>query len=479
MNSTRRTLSRNSLLSVAGLAADFLESSCTRPVSSTVSPGELRRHLDRALPVDGTPADLVIRELARDVEPGLIASTGPRYFGYVVGGTTPAGLMADWLTSVWDQNAQTFTTSPAAAAAEAIVARWIVELFALPAQSSVGLVTGCQMANFTALTCARDSVLGREGWDLKRRGLFGAPPITVFMSDCGHATVKSALHMMGIGSEQICEVSSDSEGRMHLKALEEEIQRASGRPMVLSVQAGNVNSGAFEPIDAIADLVRSENAWIHVDGAFGLWAAVSPQHDTRLRGLELADSWATDAHKWLNVPYDSGLVILKDPTQHRGFKAARCAYAGEKTEDHRDGSDWVPENSRRARAFVLYAVLRELGRSGVRSLVERCCVLAQQFARGASSIPGAEVLNEVVLNQVLVRINHAANWDDEAFHQAVAARVQAEGKCWLGTTYWKGVPSLRLSICNWLTSEKDIALALDSLARAVREVNEQQPGYNG
>ena len=476
MDSADPTTLRAGLHSVAELAADFLDSLPTRHACRAATPEELNRALDRPLPEHGAPADQVIRELAADVERGLVASAGPRYFGFVVGGATHGSLMADWLTSAWDQNAQVYTTSPAAAAVEVIAARWIVELLGLPAGSSVGFVTGCQMANFAALSSARNTVLERAGWDMDGQGLFGAPPIAVFMSECGHATVRSALRMMGVGSAQIREIPADAEGRMSLPALQGELRRAAGRPMILSLQAGNVNTGAFEPIDAVADLVRAENAWIHVDGAFGLWAAVSPELRVPLRGLDRADSWATDAHKWLNVPYDSGLVIVKDPARHRSLKTDRCAYAGEESEDRRDGSTWAPENSRRARAFVLYAVLRELGRSGVRAIVERCCSLTRQFALEAARLPGARVLNEVVLNQVLVRFDVPGVDDSPALHAAIAARVQAEGRCWLGTTTWRGQPALRVSICNWSTTEADIAIAMESLARALRAVSNGFPG---
>lgn len=472
MSSPSDATMRSCLHSVANLAADFLESLSTRHVGGAVTPEEMIRELDRPLPEHSTPAEQVIRDLVNDVKGGLVASAGPRYFGFVVGGATPASLMADWLTSAWDQNAQVYATSPAAAAAEVIAARWIVELLGLPVQSSVGFVTGCQMANFTALASGRNAVLERAGWDVDSRGLFGAKPITVFMSECGHATVRSALHMMGVGSAQIHEIPSDSQGRMQLSALEAEIRRASGQPMILSVQAGNVNSGAFEPIEAIADLVRRENAWLHVDGAFGLWAAVSPELNGHLKGMERADSWATDVHKWLNVPYDSGIVIVKNPVQHRSLKTSRCAYAGEESESRRDGSSWAPENSRRARAFVVYAVLRELGRAGVQDIVERCCMLARCFARGVTQIPGAQVLNDVVLNQVLVRLGSTTANGADALHRAVAAKLQAEGRCWLGTTTWRGHSALRLSICNWMTTEDDIALVLESLACAVRETTD-------
>ncbi|MBD3867307.1 MAG: aspartate aminotransferase family protein [Acidobacteria bacterium] len=458
---------RADLHSVADQAADFLESLAHRHITGTGTPESLLRAMDRPFPESGSPASQVIRDLVADVEEGLTGSAGPRYFGFVTGGATPAGLMADWLTSTWDQNAQVYATSPAAAAAETIVARWIVELLGLPAGSSVGFVTGCQMANFTALLCARNTVLERAGWDLAKNGLFGAPPVTVLMSDCGHGTVHSALRMIGVGSDQILEIPSDSEGRLKLDALEDAIHNASGRPMILSLQAGNVNTGAFEPVGAVADLVKKENAWIHVDGAFGLWAAVSPDLARHLVGLDRADSWATDAHKWLNVPYDSGIVILKDPKRHRTLKTSRCDYAGVESADRRDGSTWSPENSRRARAFVLYALLRELGRSGVREMVERCCSLARKFAEGVSHVEQLTVLNEVVLNQVLIAINLPGHGDKVALHDEVASRIQSEGRCWLGTTTWKGRPALRVSVCNWSTTEEDIETALGALRRTV------------
>jgi glutamate/tyrosine decarboxylase-like PLP-dependent enzyme len=475
IGSTRTTGMRSALHAVADQAADFLESLPTRHAGGTATPEELTCALDRPLPEDGAPPELVIRELVNDVDRGLVASGGPRFFGFVMSSVTPAGLMADWLTSTWDQNAQVYTTSPAAAVVEAIAARWVIEMLGLPAASSVGFVTGCQMANFTALASARNAVLERAGWDVDKQGMCGAPPVAVFMSECAHATVRSALRLAGIGTAQIREIPADAEGRMKIDALAGEVRRAAGQLMIFSLQAGNVNSGAFEPIGAVADLVRGENAWVHVDGAFGLWAAVSPELRGHLQGMERADSWATDAHKWLNVPFDSGLVILKDAAQHRRLKASRCAYAGAEAEDRRDGSTWVPENSRRARAFVFYAVLRELGRSGVRAIVEQCCRLARQFAIGAARLPHAQVLNEVALNQVLFRFRPPGCADCDAFHRAIAACLQAEGRCWIGTTVWRGETVLRVSLCNRSTTEADIATALESVARAAQALATPMP----
>jgi glutamate/tyrosine decarboxylase-like PLP-dependent enzyme len=455
---------------IADRVADFVESLPSRRVGVVASHEELLAALEKPLTDTPIPVDSVINDLWKDVEKGLVASAGPRYFGFVIGGATPASLAADWLTSAWDQNAQAYSTSPAAAVVEEIVARWLLELLRLPAGASVGFVTGCQMANFTALSAARNTVLARAGWELEANGLFGAPRIRVLLSDEAHATVKSALRMIGIGNSDLHAVPSDSEGRMRLGAFEEQVSEASGWPMIISVQAGNVNSGAFEPIDAIADLVKNRNAWIHVDGAFGLWAAVSPKLRHLLPGLDRADSWATDAHKWLNVPYDSGMVMIKRPAEHRSLKTARCSYAGPELEGRRDGSSWAPENSRRARAFVLYAAIRAAGSGGIRDIVENCCELARQFATEAARLPFARVLNEVVLNQVLIRFEPQEIDDLDAFQEAVAAEIQRSGLCWLGTTRWKGRTALRVSVTNWSTDARIVTDCVRTLGEVVESV---------
>ena len=454
---------RKLLHAVADHAADFLDSLPQRPVGVTSSHKEIFASLDKSLAEDAIPVESVLADLLRDIDQGLIASGGPRYFGFVVGGATPASLAADWLTSAWDQNGHVYATSPAAAVVEEIVARWLLELLELTAGSSVGFVTGCQMANFTALSAARNTVLNRAGWDLQAKGLFGAPPISVLMSDQAHATIKNSLRMIGIGDDDVQTIPSDEQGRMRMDELRAQVQRASGRPMILSTQAGNVNTGAFEPIDAIADLVGNENAWIHVDGAFGLWAAVSPQLKHLLKGVERADSWATDAHKWLNVPYDSGMVMMKRPTEHRSLKTARCSYSGTESEDRRDGATWAPENSRRARAFVLYAAIRAQGRSGIRAMIERCTNLARQFAMEAAALPFATILNEVVLNQVLIRFEPPRVKDADAFHVALANEIQKSGLCWLGTTQWKGKTALRVSVSNWSTDASAVTESVKAL----------------
>jgi len=461
---------RAAMRSVAERAADYLETLDDRPVGANAGFEGPWGNGKPPLPEHSTSPAVVLRELAEAVEPGLVASAGPRYFGFVIGGTTAAGVLADWMTTVWDQNAQSFDSSPAAAVVESVTAGWLVELLGLPPQCSVGFVTGCQMANFSALACAREAVLDRAGWDCERNGMFEAPPVSVLMSDCAHATVRSSLGMLGFGSRHVVSIDSDDQGRMKLDRLEREVTARAGQPLIVSVQAGNVNTGAFEPIGRIADLLANENAWLHVDGAFGLWAAASPELRGLVDGLERADSWAADAHKWLNVPYDSGLVFVKDAGRHRELKRVRCAYAGEDRADRRDGSTWAPENSRRARAFVLYAVLRELGRAGIRETVERCCRLARELATGVERIPEVRVVNDVALNQVVIRCSPPAGVDPSAFHRDVALDLQSDGRCWLGTTVWKSQPALRCSVCNATTRSDDVTLTVRALGKSLAKV---------
>ena len=450
------------------LASEYLARLPERSVPAAAPLSELRSRLEGPLPTQGTDAARVLGELARDMDAGLVASAGPRYFGFVTGGSLPIALAADWLASAWDQNAALYVMSPAAAVVEEVTSAWLLDLFGLPPSASVGFVTGCQMANFTGLAAARDAVLRRAGWDVEEEGLPGAPPLQVFVGAEAHVTVLSALRMLGLGSRSIVRVATDGQGRIQTGELMALLADARG-PLIACAQAGNVNTGAVDPIGEIAELVHARGGWLHVDGAFGLWAAASPGLCAEARGFATADSWATDAHKWLNVPYDSGIAIVADPAAHRAALTARASYLLQSGGMGRDGLDWVPEASRRARAFPIYAALRTLGRRGVAELVDRCCGLARRMADALRAEPSVNVLNEVTLNQVLVRFDRPGA-DGDALTRAVIAAVQQEGTCWLGGARWRDREVMRISVSNWSTTESDIdrsAAAILAAARAV------------
>ena len=454
------------------LARAYAASRSGRPVWATATLQELRTALGG--PLQAAPIDpiAVIDALARAAEPGLVTTTGPRYFGFVTGGALPATVAAEWLGAVWDQPAALYVMSPAAAVVEEVAAAWLIDLLGLPSGCSVGFVTGCHMANFTALAAARHELLRRAGWDVEADGLQGAPRLRVIVGDEVHVSVIGALRMLGIGSQQIVRVPADEQGRMKPDALAEALGRgqepdATGTPTIVCAQAGNVNSGAFDPLDAIADLAGRHQAWLHVDGAFGLWAAASGSLAQHVRGLERVDSCATDAHKWLNVPYDSGLVFVAHPAAHRAAMSLNAAYLVRSADEPREPMDWVPESSRRARGFAVYAALRSLGRSGVSDLVDRCCRLARRFADRLRQEPSIRILNDVVLNQVLVRVVPVEGEADAATRAALRL-VQDEQICWLGGSRWHDMDAMRISVSNWSTTEEDIDRSADSIIRAAR-----------
>jgi glutamate/tyrosine decarboxylase-like PLP-dependent enzyme len=450
------------LLSRAHQHADeYLDAVAIRHVGATATGEQMRARLARPLPEQGDAPGAVVDDLAAAGMTGTAATQGPRYFGFVVGGSLPVATASEWLASAWDQNCGVYALSPIAAVVEDIAAGWVRELAGLPASWTVGFVTGCQMANFTGLAAARHQVLDRAGWDVEAQGLFGAPPIDVFVSDESHYTIFSALKMLGFGAERVTRVPADAQGRMRADALAAALRGRSG-PCVVAAQAGNVNTGAFDPLPAIADAARERGAWLHVDGAFGFWACASPRLAPLVQGIALADSIATDAHKWLNVPYDSGLVLCAHAGAHRRAMTRSAAYILEHATE-RDPREFVPEESRRARGVPIYAALRTLGRAGLAAMVERTCDLARRMAGHLSSTPHLRVLNDVVLNQVLVSV--ADDRDGSATRNAIA-RVQKDGTCWLGGTTWQGQTAMRVSISNWSTTEADIDRAADAIIRA-------------
>jgi glutamate/tyrosine decarboxylase-like PLP-dependent enzyme len=459
---------RRLLEETAGLAADYLEGIPERSVGPSAGVDELRSSLAGPLPELPTDAREVIEHLAVAVEPGLVGSPGGRYFGFVIGGALPAAVAADWLTSAWDQNAGLYVCGPAAAVVEEVAGAWIAELLGLPDGVSFGFVTGCQMAHVTALAAARHDVYARVGWDINERGLLGAPPVHVLVGAERHTTVDRALRFLGFGAACIVPVPADEQGRMVPAALCEALAGLDG-PKIICAQAGNVNTGSFDPLEEIADIAQEADAWLHVDGAFGLWAAASPALRHLLAGAERADSWATDAHKWLNVPYDSGIALCAHPEAHQASMSVRAGYlvhAG--AAGPRDELDWNPDFSRRARGFPIYAAIRALGRSGVAEMVERCCAHARRFGDVLGARPNIEVLNDVVLNQVLVRFLDPGG-DHDACTRAIIEAVQNDGTCWLSGTTWHGTGAMRISVCNWSTTTEDVERSLEAILRAARD----------
>jgi glutamate/tyrosine decarboxylase-like PLP-dependent enzyme len=448
----------------ARLARVYTDGLADRRVAAGAEIDELRAAIGRPLGEAGEDPRVVLEELARDVDQGLVANGGPRYFGFVIGGAYPVAVAADWLTSAWDQNGGGYVAAPALSVVEEVAAGWLRELLGLPAGCSIGFVTGGQMANFTCLAAARHAVLRDAGWNVEDDGLQGAPEVRVIAGAHAHVTIKVACRMLGLGAERMRLVAADDEGRMRPDALRAALAEHGG-PTIVCAQAGEINSGAFDPLGPITEACRAHGAWCHVDGAFGLWAAVSPSRRHLLDGAEHAHSWATDAHKWLNVPYDCGVAAVADTEAHRAAMTSTSAYIPDHDEDVPWGFDWTPELSRRARGVPVYATLRALGRAGVSDLVDRCCAHAVRMAEHLRGADGVEVLNDVVLNQVLVRVA-----GDDATTQAVIDAVQRDGTCWLGGSTFGGRAVMRISIVGWQTTADDIDRSADAILAAVRAV---------
>jgi len=397
----------------------------------------------------------VLSELDDIGSAATVASVGGRYYGFVIGGSLPAALAANMLAGVWDQNAGLAATSPVAAFIEEVCRKWLVSVLGLPMQAGIGYVTGATMANFTGLAAARHAVLNQAGWDVESRGLFKAPPITVIIGEEVHVSVLKALSMLGLGRDRVVKIPVDGQGRMRAEL----IPPISG-PTIICIQAGNVNTGAFDPAAEVCALAKNSNAWVHVDGAFGLWAAASPQRSHLLRGVENADSWATDAHKWLNVPYDSGLVFVRETRHLLAAMSTHAAYLIEGQK--REPFHYVPELSRRARGIEIWAALRVLGKAGLADLIDRCCGHAVRFAGGLQTA-GYQVLNEVVLNQVLVKFG------SDEFTRRVIQGIQEDGTCWGSGTEWQGHVAMRISVSSWATTADDVERSLEAILRVAAE----------
>jgi glutamate/tyrosine decarboxylase-like PLP-dependent enzyme len=436
-------------------AMDYLEGEDTRPVAPRPEAVAALSALRGPLPPGPTSAEAVLHLLHEYGSPATVAKTGGRFFGFVNGGCLPAALAASWLVSTWDQNAAFFVQSPTAIVLEEIALEWVRQLLDLPEGTGGAVVTGATMANFTALAAARHALLARAGWDAEGDGLFGAPPITVVVGEEAHASVFKSLNMLGLGRNRVIRVPVDGQGRMRADAVPHLDART-----ILCLQAGNVNTGAFDPAPAICPAARAAGAWIHVDGAFGLWAAASPEYHRWTKGFEQADSWATDAHKWPNIGYDCGIALARDPDHLRAAMSVQASYLA--LGEHREPSDYNPELSRRARGVELWAGLRSLGRSGMAEIVERTSSHARRFAQGLRAA-GYQVLNEVVINQVLVSFGSAEKT------LRTIERLQAEGTCWCGSTVWQGLTAMRISVSSWATSKEDVDRSLAAMLKAAEE----------
>ncbi len=445
---------------------DQLES---MPVCANAALETLRQQLTKPLNESGLPPEQVVGELARDVRGGLHAISVGRFFAWVNGGSVPASVGADWLTSIWDQNAGMYTVGPAAAVVEEIAGEWLKNLLGLPAGVSFAFVTGTQMAHVTCLAAARHALLARRDWDIEKRGLYGAPVIRVLASDQRHGSVERALRLLGFGSDNVVGLGTDSLGRVELEALEAELGRAPDVPTLVVLQAGDINTGAVDRFAEVITLSKQHQAWVHIDGAFGLWAAASPNYRHLMKGAELADSWVTDGHKWLNLPYDCGYAFVADPESHRAALALRASYLTHSS-DARDQIDWNPEWSRRARGFTTYAAIRELGRAGIADLVERCCRHAHALVTRIGALPGAEMLSEPIINQGLVRFldprRGASDADHDRYTDQTIAAIATSGEAFFTGTTWHGKRAMRVSVCNWRTSEEDV----ERVVRAVGEI---------
>jgi glutamate/tyrosine decarboxylase-like PLP-dependent enzyme len=448
----------------AELAAYYLDSLDQHNVSGELDPMILRKRLARELTENGVPPLQVIEELAADASEGLLNTANGRFFGWVIGGAIPVSIAADWLTSTWDQNAAAYACAPSAAIIEEVVADWLKDILGLPQEASYAFVTGCQMAHVTALAAARHRVLADVGWSVETQGLAGSPPIRVLVGE-HHETLLRALRHLGIGTDAVVQVAMHEDGTLATSALKAELEKNPDVPTIVSLAAGDLNRGAFDPFDEACDLAHEYGAWVHIDGAFGLWAASSPRLRHLVKGVEKADSWATDAHKWLNVPYDSGIAFVADTDAHKTAMTMPAAYKVE-VENVRDQFEWGPEWSRRARGIPLYAALRSLGRSGVAGIIENCCDLTRELVDRLGKLPGVEVLSAPVINQGLVRFLDR-DGDHDARTDAVIERINASGVAWFGPTLWRGMRVMRVSLSNFRTNAGDIERTVAAIRAAM------------
>ena len=456
----------NLLRAIAAETADYRAKDPTRPHRPDISYGQALARFDTPTPERGASEEAVIAELLERVQGGLAAMTGPRFFGWVIGATEPAGVAADWLASAWAQNTGNAAATPASSAIEEISGRWLLDLLGLPRESSVGFVTGATMANFTGLAAARSEVLRRAGWDVEASGLFGAPPVNVVLGEEAHSTIFSALRYLGLGAKRVVSVGVNEEGVMRADAFADAMRKLDG-PTIVITQAGHINSGAFDPIEDIIQIARDKGAWVHVDGAFGLWARAAPDLKHLAVGFELADSWGTDGHKWLQTPHDCGYAIVRDAEAHRRAMTIAASYLPAGAERH--PADYVPELSRRARGLPTWAMIKALGREGIAAMVSRHCAQARRFAERLRQDPSIEIMNEVVLNQIAVRLGRDMEGErSDALTLKTIERIQREGECFVGGAQWRGRQIIRISVIGAPTTDLDIDRSAEAILSAWR-----------
>jgi glutamate/tyrosine decarboxylase-like PLP-dependent enzyme len=455
------------LARAAEAAADYRRAVAVAETTPVASYAAMLEAFAGPTPEVGGGADSIIAELIDRATPGIRASTAPRFFGWVIGQSHPTGVAADWLVSAWGQNAANIAAAPAASAIEAVASAWLLDLLGLPRESSVGFVTGATVANFVCLAAARSEVLRRIGWDVEADGMFGAPPIEVLIGADAHATVFSGLKYLGLGARRVREIATDDAGRMLPSALEAALGGISG-PLIVIGQAGQINTGASDPFDVIAPMVRAAGGWLHVDGAFGLWAQAAPSRAHQTTGVEFADSWATDGHKWLQTPYDSGFAIVRDADAHARAMAISASYLPQAEGAERDPSTFVPELSRRARGIPVWAMIRQLGRTGIADMVERCCVIATDIAERVSAEPGIDLILIPVLNQFMLRFG-----GDDSLTLATVAQVQADAIAFTGSAQWRGQWVMRVSVSSAATTTVDAVITADAIMSAWRKVRDR------
>ena len=470
----KRAKGNQRVLEIAADAAlNFRQNIGTLPQRPIKTYADMKTIFGGPVPENPEDGEAVIQELANKAVDGLQMATGPRFFGWVIGGSHIVGTAADWLTSAWGQNTGNHHAAPSAAAAETAAAGWLLELLDLPRESSVGFVTGGTVANFVCLAAARDEVLRKAGWNADADGLFGAPPITVLIGDDAHTTVFSALQFLGLGHDRVVRIPTDAQGRMLVQAFAKAIAKVDG-PSIVIAQAGQINTGAFDNFAEIIPLAKKAGAWLHVDGAFGMWARVSATTRHLAAGLEGADSWATDGHKWLQTPYDSGFAIVRNELAHRRAVTIAASYLPLAAEGERDPSHYVPELSRRARGFATWAMIKHFGRGGIAAMVERHCQVARVMSERLAAEPGIEILNEVELNQIIVRFGSTETKErGDQLTRDTITRIQTDGECFAGGAVWRGRHIMRLSVISWETDVAEGKRSAEAIIRAWRIVKQQ------